>query len=325
MIKIHRDNRVVFWLLIGGLVLNILWSFRLELQAKATKSIVEEYHLNLNKKVDRLEGLKSFYRMSDRIYLATKDNDTFIALYDEDDVLYLRGGLHNLIKMYRTNDGHYGTYLKSGDKESARMRLSPHNIDLGFNVINGSQIKMSRNKGLIEIRHDDSILKMGNTPHGEGISIGQKGFGSLVIRKGKGVGLTSTKQIILEARGERGKLSIVSDGDINITSWSGEVNIVAKKINMKKPAKARPLDKEPKANWSPTPPPKLKSMPVPLEEPPPGAKLVPLPKEPEAKLVPLPKEPEAKRVPLPKEPEYQYGPKKDPPPRLKPSGPYLNE
>ena len=55
-------------------------------------------------------------------------------------------------------------------------------------------------------------------------------------------------------------------------------------------------------------------MPVPLEEPPPGAK-----------LVPLPKEPEAKRVPLPKEPEYQYGPKKDPPPRLKPSGPYLNE
>ena len=45
MIKIHRDNRVVFWLLIGGLVLNILWSLRLELQAKAITR-VEKYHLN---------------------------------------------------------------------------------------------------------------------------------------------------------------------------------------------------------------------------------------------------------------------------------------
>jgi hypothetical protein len=47
MIQIHRDNRVIFWLLIGGLVMNILWSLRLDLQAQTTTN-VEKYDFSVD-------------------------------------------------------------------------------------------------------------------------------------------------------------------------------------------------------------------------------------------------------------------------------------
>lgn len=56
MIKIHRDNRVIFWLLIGVLVMNILWSLRLELQAQTTAN-AEKYDFS----VDLSDGSGPFY------------------------------------------------------------------------------------------------------------------------------------------------------------------------------------------------------------------------------------------------------------------------
>ena len=51
MIKIHRDNRVIFWLLIGGLVLNILWSLRLELHAQTSNAVGQwDYNVHLSDK-----------------------------------------------------------------------------------------------------------------------------------------------------------------------------------------------------------------------------------------------------------------------------------
>jgi len=56
MIKIRRDNRVIFWLLTGVLVLNILWSLRLELQAQTTTN-VEKYDFS----IDFSDGSGPFY------------------------------------------------------------------------------------------------------------------------------------------------------------------------------------------------------------------------------------------------------------------------
>jgi hypothetical protein len=56
MIQIHRDNRVIFWLLIGGLVMNILWSLRLELQAQTTTN-ADNYDFS----IDLSDGRGPFY------------------------------------------------------------------------------------------------------------------------------------------------------------------------------------------------------------------------------------------------------------------------
>ena len=188
MIKIHRDNRVIFWLLIGGLVLNILWSLRLELQAK-TKNNVDIYHYNLNQNSDTLFGLEDFMRRADEISIKTNDQTS---------------------EIYMRSKGRLG--INAGD----------------------NSIEMMSDKGLIDIRHHDSILKIGKAPEGEGISMGQKDWGSMVIHKGKGVGIVSAKKIILEARGEHAELTIVADGDINIRSKNGVVKINGKKIYMNK-------------------------------------------------------------------------------------------
>jgi len=254
MIKIHRDNRVIFWLLIGGLVLNILWSLRLELQAKTIKTIVEKYHLNLNKNVDTLVQLKKFRRWADNIEIATNDQKMSIDWNSLQGHLFIHAGFNsiemgNFFKHGGGSNQHIR--LRSGDEyKDAYMSLSSRRAILGLDEYGNKpfHIEMKRNKELIEIRHHDSIFRVGKTPQGEGIAMGEKDSGSLIIRKDKGIGLTSTKKIILEARGEHGELSIVSDGDINIRSKNGVVRINGKKIHMNKPAKSTPLDKpdEPK-------------------------------------------------------------------------------
>ena len=309
MIKIHRDNRVIFWLLIGGLVLNILWSLRLELQAKTTRTKVEQYHLNLNKNIDELEGLERFQRKADYIDISSNERQASIG-YDDygkkwdinayDSIIALGkfGGPHGKMKISTgpsgknsymdlssdkitlgLNDGSNRPVEFTIDRDNQWISLQHHDSELKIGNPNleglddmtglamgirglatlamtkkkgtaisdniGIQLRVSdpnkkdfhlhmkRDEGLIELRHHDSIFRVGKTPQGEGIAMGDK-EGSLIIRKGKGVGLVSTKQIRLEATGEHSKLTIEADGDINIRSKNGVVRINGKKIKMNK-------------------------------------------------------------------------------------------
>jgi hypothetical protein len=297
MIKIHRDNRVVFWLLMGVLVLNILWSLRLELQAKTTETIVQQYHLNLNKKIDKLEDLKEFSRSADEIIFGTNDkkmgfvmsrDSGQLAMHSKDNAIaigrfllpsgetseqvrtsagdaYMHQSSDDIILGFRDKKMEFvmsrdsgqlamhskdnaitiGRFLLPSGETSEQVRTSAgdaymhqssDDIILGFRTSRNRPFHLSMNSKdrLIELRHQDSIFRVGKTPQGEGIAMGEKDSGSLIIRKDKGIGLTSTKKIILESRGEHAELSIVADGDINIRSRNGVVKINGKKIHMNK-------------------------------------------------------------------------------------------
>jgi hypothetical protein len=237
MIKIHRDNRVIFWLLIGGFVLNILWSLRLELQAK-TKTNVDAYHYNLNQNSDTLIGMKEFLRRADEISITTNDqkmriemtpnlNRLDIGVGDETITIgrldSASGGLGNGI-LLSTSDTGGSTYMLQTSKG---IRLNLGDASKPF------YLKMGRDKELIEIRHRGSFFQVGKAPVEDGmlqgIVMGEKNSATLAITKDEGIGLITEKKIKLEAKSE---LSIVAEGDINIQSKNGVVRINGKKIHM---------------------------------------------------------------------------------------------
>ena len=177
MIKIHRDNRVIFWLLIGGLAMSILWGLRLELQAEDITSpetgpnkII--YELNTeNKKPFKL--------------LMNGQTGTFHIIYD--NTLFNLGNLSSVSKTHKEgilmNLGE-NQYIYMGKEEGIALQ-DMYNIYL---ILGGSgddskpiYLKMKRDTGSIEIRNDKSIL----TVDSNNISI--EAEGDIDIRSKNGV------------------------------------------------------------------------------------------------------------------------------------------
>jgi hypothetical protein len=231
MIKIHRDNLVIFWLLIGGLVLNILWSFRLELQAKNLQTIVENYHLSLNENMDEIYNLKSFHRSAENGSISAKNDSASFWLNSNGQIGMAQG--QSWITMNKEEDNIIHFLSKGTGPSHSEMMLSEDGFSLKARGKN-EPVNFKMDGEYIDIRHHNSILKIGNIPMGEGISMGVKDWGTVAIIKDEGIGLVSSKKIILEAQGEHAELAIVSDGDINIRSKNGVVKINGKKIHMNK-------------------------------------------------------------------------------------------
>jgi len=187
MIKIHRDNRVIFWLLIGVLVLNILWSLRLELQAKATKTIVDSYHFNLNQKADTLFDLLEFFRRADEISIKTNNQKMEFFMNPKELGIYAGGSwikmlpekelveIRNRDSFFQVGEAPVGNRIYQGvfmgeknsatlgiNKDSGIGLLSLKEINLtlseGSSTNENFHLNMSRDKELIEIRHRDSLL-----------------------------------------------------------------------------------------------------------------------------------------------------------------------
>jgi len=185
MIKIHRDNRVIFWLLIGVLVMNILWSLRLELQAQditnpetGPNKII--YELNTEGK----EPLK---------LIMNGKTGTFHIIYDK--TLFNLGNLSSVSKDHKEgilmNLGNK-QYIYMGKEEGIALK-DQYNIYL---LLGGSgddskpiYLKMKRDTGSIEIRNDKSILSVGS----EKISI--EAEGDIDIRSKNGVVKINGKKI----------------------------------------------------------------------------------------------------------------------------------
>ena len=255
MIKIHRDNRVIFWLLIGGLVLNILWSLRLELQAKATKTIVEEYHSRLNKNKDVLYALDYFGRTADEIHIGSNDQK-FSIQYDKNlNGLSIKSP-YSEIKMF---NGGIRLQIGSGGKQSyvwlgGRNRFELKHDNSSFVIDNSGTIKMSIGASpFIEMYKSGNMFigaglsggqylsqinldKSGNISIAAGLSgdlflskIEMYKSGNIFIGAG-GSGTQYLSSIKMDVSGN--KLDIVAAGDINIKSKKGVVKINGKKIQM---------------------------------------------------------------------------------------------
>jgi hypothetical protein len=207
MIKIHRENRIIFWLLIGGLVLNILWSLRLELQAKTITTIVEKYHLNLNKNADTLIGLKKFLREADEISVKTNNQSLGINMESDNNRINI-STYRNLIRIGDLNPAPNGStngislFAGSTVGESAEIQQTSKGIRLNLgDASKPFYLNMGRDKELIEIRHRDSFFQVGEAPVGDrfyqGIFMGEKNSATLAITKDEGIGLRSLKEINL--------------------------------------------------------------------------------------------------------------------------------
>jgi len=207
MIKIPRDNRVVFWLLMGGLVLNILWSLKLELQAK-TETTVDVYHYNLNQNADTLIGLEEFLRRAGEISIKTDDGKIFFEMVKDKDRLDIGAG-ENGISMGRLDRLGQGIYLFTRDTSgTTHVIQTPKGIHLNLGDDSKQfHLNMSRNKELVEIRHRGSFFQVGEAPvEGEifqGVFMGEKNHATLGINKDEGIGLRSLKGINL-ALGSQG-------------------------------------------------------------------------------------------------------------------------
>jgi hypothetical protein len=206
MSKIRRDNRVIFWLLIGGLVMNILWSLRLELQAKTTQTLVEKYHFNLNQGSDMLIGLKEYLRRADGISIKTNDGNMFIEMVPDLHQLTIGVGKETITigKLDSASDqlGNGILLSTTGTGGSTYMLQTSKGIHLNFgNRSEPFYFDMSRDKESIEIRQRGSFFQVGKTPVEDGIYqgvfMGEKNFATLGINKDEGIGLRSLKEINL--------------------------------------------------------------------------------------------------------------------------------
>lgn len=211
MIKIHRDNRVIFWLLIGGFVLNILWSLRLELQAKTTTNLVEIYHANLNSNIDTIQGLKRFVRSAEYMTIETNNGKVSFGINPEGNII-MTAGKNSITLGDLGGDGRNGILnITKGMGKFAYMNQSPDSITLGVN--DGSNrpfhLQMGLEEDFAEIRHHDSILRVGKGNLGEGIELGHIKGGTVAIDKEKGVGILADK-ISIETDKEEGKIELKS-------------------------------------------------------------------------------------------------------------------
>jgi hypothetical protein len=233
MIKFHRDSRFIFWILIVGLALNIIWSFRLELQAKNINNIVESYHSNLNNNYDILRGLNEFIRTAEMISISTNDQKIKIEMTPSQDGINIGVGdemisIGKLITPFSTFIDPASLGFLEGiilqASEGIRLNLGKHNTHF-FN--------MDRDGNLLEMRLRDMFFKIGNTvgrnDFYEGILMGEGNYATIGISKREGIKLFSEEIIKFEGQKE---LQIVSDGDINIRSENGAVRINGKKIYM---------------------------------------------------------------------------------------------
>jgi hypothetical protein len=186
MIKIHRDNRVIFWLLIGALVMNILWSLRLELQAEDITSP----ETGPNKIIYELntENKKPF-----KLVMSGKTG-TFELTHDKTGFVF--GKIGSISKEWNEGilmfNGGDNQIIYMGKDEGMALR----DIKNIYFIVGGPgddskpiYLKMKRDTGSIEIRNEKSILSVGS----KNISI--EAEGDIDIRSKNGVLKLNGKKI----------------------------------------------------------------------------------------------------------------------------------
>ena len=202
LIRINQDNRLVFWLLIIGIAVNLIWSFRLDLQAKTTANRVEAFHFNLKQNSDILLELREFLRRADEISIKTNNQKLALEMMTDRDRLdiYAPGNGISMGALGKTGNGLH--FFSNGSDGSSNLLQSSSGFR--FDLGEGSQpfhFKMGRAKNLIQMRHQDSFVELGNVPTDtgsyQGVFLGEKNNATIGINKEEGIGMISVKKILL--------------------------------------------------------------------------------------------------------------------------------
>ncbi len=242
--KIFKSPQKVLILFLSVLiVISFIMIVRLEGKAASLQSRLDEHHKSLEKNRDILDNLDSFSRMikssgisidgnkvvinagqssltlqnnnidisSDgRIAIGTptksiinikKNGDVFIGPDNQKNLGYDKS-IDKMYMLYKETGLQIGTFKdKTGKNESTGIMLLGPKKD-------GPKVYISDNRINLSIRNKELALELND----------KKGF---IIKQGQ-------SEILLA----NNKLSIDVDGDINITSKNGNVNINGKKVNL---------------------------------------------------------------------------------------------
>lgn len=244
----NRNNRILFAILMVGIVVNLLWSFRLESYA-GKKSKTDIFLENIENGQDRLVDLSEFHRSADNVLIVTKTGSGTIEL-------------RSFAAILRVGKGSTGEGVELGHADSGTIAVNK-NEGVG---IKAKKVKIHTvdEDGTIDMRSHASILRIGKGSIGEGVELGHADSGTLAITKDKGIGLKADniqlhsidKKGIIELRshasvlrvgkgniGEGIELGHTKGGTLAINEKDG-LGLIADKITVKTDKKAGKIQLE---------------------------------------------------------------------------------
>ena len=182
---IMRDTKggkgfLTVWLL-AGIIMNLVWSMRLELEAAKVRSLVDEHHASLQRNSDELARLKRFYR-------SVGENDIDV----QDQGIYITSGKYDLGFAADNLGIRLSSCSRAGSKNCLPVELSAGSGKERLKVT------LDPTKERVEIRKGLSILRIGTGDLGEGVEMGEVKTGTVSVTKGKGVGIVVDKSLRIQ-------------------------------------------------------------------------------------------------------------------------------
>jgi len=260
MKTLKTRNGILFLLLMAGLIFNILWSVRLELKAATAESLVDEHHNELKKNRDTLDVqefarfVKSGAGAGNRIWI-TNEGMELSADEQRKSINLDNKGMIIGVKSQKTGDkiinitedyiflsgaGGDGCEVMLSKASGFKCQVLPKQ-GLPFNFSMDPElkeiymgvgpkdfyVKLDTGKQQIEVKKDNSVIRIGKGDFGEGIELGEFDTGTIAVNKGKGVGIAGKEELRITFDGE---INITSKGNISIRSEQGDVKINGKKL-----------------------------------------------------------------------------------------------
>ncbi len=189
-------NNILFILLMAGIILNILWSVRLEVNAAKVKSLVDEHHNSLKQNKDILEGLRMFSRIAGK-------NSFWL---DDTQISFTAGRAKVAVDDDRIQ-------LLTSD---FTLWLDNTTNSAGIRTDKGMSIELSTKDNNIQLKKGKALVKLGtdNSGLGEFVQLKVGDTKAIKILEGKGIGIGSfdDKQIALFAGPDR-ELGLKIDPD----------------------------------------------------------------------------------------------------------------
>ena len=244
-------NSFLTFILMAGIILNLIWSMRLEIEAARTRSLIDEHHASLERNSDELARLKRFYR-------SVGENDIDL----QDQGIYITSGKYDL----GFSADNYGIRLNScsraGTKNCLPVELSagsgnhklkvtldPQNggmffvLDktLGYSFdVKGTNMQLAMdpiNKAFtFQLDNGYGIGAGKTTRGGRWITLQLDGKKSVRILENQGIAIENDEKPIYVLGGQSvkinsaGNIDINARGNINLQSEKGIVKINGKRI-----------------------------------------------------------------------------------------------
>jgi hypothetical protein len=242
--KIFKSPQKVLILLLSVLiVLSFIMIVRLEGKAASLQSLLDDHHKSLEKNKDILDNLELFSRSIKNNGISIDGNKITLEsgstslnlLKDEISILsdgeLVMGTPNYSIRFYK--DGSFVIGDNNGDR---RLGYSK-SVDKMYMLYNETGLKIGTFKDKTGKNESNGIMLLGPKKDGSKVYISDKRIHLSIRNKELALELNDKKGFIIkQGQSEillaNNKLSIDVDGDINITSKNGNVNIKGKKVNL---------------------------------------------------------------------------------------------